>query len=74
MSEAQNHINYPFLSLSLFYFLIHYLKKNLDVIDSNKKKMRSSHHGSAEMNLTSIHADAGFIPGLVQWVKDLALR
>jgi len=36
-------------------------------------KFRSSHDGTAEMNLTSICEDKGLIPGLAQWVGDLAL-
>ena len=38
-----------------------------------KRHYWSSHHGSVEMNLTSIHEDAVLIPGLAQWVKDLVL-
>ena len=33
----------------------------------------SSHHGSVEMTLTSIHEDTDSIPGIVQWAKDLVL-
>ena len=36
-------------------------------------KTRSSRLGSVEMNPTSLHEDAGSIPGLTPWVKDLAL-
>ena len=37
------------------------------------EKKWSSHCGSAEMNLTRIHEDAGAIPDLTQWVKDTTL-
>ena len=35
---------------------------------------RSSRHGAAEMNPTSNHEVLGSIPGLAQWVTDLALQ
>ena len=43
------------------------LMKNL------KNSFLSSHRGTAETNPTRNHEVVGSIPGLVQWIKDLAL-
>ena len=40
---------------------------------TKEKQIQSPCFGSVEMNLTSIREDTGWIPGLNQWVKDLAL-
>ena len=39
-----------------------------------KNSPGSSHCGAAEVKPTSNHKVVGLIPGLAQWVKDLALQ
>ena len=39
----------------------------------SKKYLKSYLCGLAEMNLTSIHEDAGSIPGFTQWIKGSVL-
>ena len=53
---------YKHIYSEILYIYIHILRS-----------VRNSHCGSVVMNPTSIHEDAGSIPGPNQWVDDLVL-
>ena len=49
------------------------IKSYMEFLDIKIDKSWSSRRGAAETNPTRNHEVAGSIPGLTQWIEDLAL-
>ena len=71
---------YVCMYLSIYLSLTHFAVQQklahlckLTILSFKKIKSGSSRHGTVEMNPTRNHEVAGLIPGLAQWVRDLAL-
>ena len=60
-------------SLTLMSFFTYSFTRERDYKLIHFRHARSTHRGSAEANLTSIHEDTGSNPGLAQWVNDPVL-
>ena len=67
--QSQLYCSKP-LIFSIDYFQFYWRYCGFSVL--NHKGIWSSHRGSEETNLTGSHEDADLIPGLAQWVQDLA--
>ena len=72
------HISNKLLRIEIKFITLHtvtlsWKKKMLANVLVKRTQIQSSRCGSVVTNLTSIHEDSGLIPGLTQWVKDLAL-
>ena len=68
----QNDTCTPMFTAALFSIAKTWKQPKYPSTDKQIKKMWSSHHGSV-VNETSIHEDAGLIPGPTWWVKDPVL-
>ena len=59
--------------LRKYYMMLNIISQSKLIIIQLKNQYGSSHCVSSKTNPTSVHLDAGLIPGPDEWVKDLAL-